>query len=181
MRKEDGVTERVLGDVRILKLAEMYERAYEAFVLEMAERYVQDPDVRARLAKLTASTDKHGERIAAEIERLNAQLTDADRLGVERAALQDVIEVERAAREFYLRFLEEVHDKGVADLFRALAREEAAHVRIAEAALGVSDRKAGRPHVGEATERLLRLVEDAPSWEGSIDFGSTRMARRPPG
>lgn len=152
-----------LSDIRILKLAEMYEHAYEAFILDMATRYVQDPDVKTKLRTLAGPSDDHEARITGELERLNKDLGTVDRAAIERAALQDVIAVERAAREFYLKFVEEVHDPAVAELFRNLAREEAGHVRIAEAALALSDKKAGRPRLGPDTSRLLRMMADNAS------------------
>lgn len=148
-----------LSDIRILKLAEMYERAYEAFVLEMAQKYVTDMDIRQKLRKLVDPNDGHGERIAAAIERLNQRVRDIDRASVERAALRDVLHVERSARAFYMKFVEEIHDPGVAVLFRTLAREESEHIRAAEDALAISDRKSGRPHHSEDTDRMLRVME----------------------
>lgn len=59
----------ILSDIRILKMAEMYERAYEGFVPEMVERHVKDDSLKTRLRALAAPTDGHGERIAARIER----------------------------------------------------------------------------------------------------------------
>lgn len=152
-----------LSDIGILKLAQMYERAYEEFVLEMAKKYVHDEDVKKRLAKLVGPADRHGERIVAEIERLNTSLGDVDRASLERAALRAVLHVERSARAFYMKFVEEIHDPGVAVLFRTLAREEAEHIRAAEDALAISDKKGSRPRLGEDTERLLRLMEHSPS------------------
>lgn len=163
-----------LSDIRILKLAEMYERAYEAFVLEMARTYVHDPEARAKLDALAGPSDKHGERIAAEILRLNASLGPVDQAAVERAALRDVLEVERAARAFYLRFVEEVHDPAVAELFRALAREEGGHVRIAEEAIQLNDRKAGRFRIRPEVERELRLMENAEA-AGGASPGPSRL------
>lgn len=171
------MTEHIIGDIRILKLAEMYERAFETFLLEMAKKYVQDPAIRKKLAVLADPKDDHGERIAREIDRLNAELGAPDHASIERAALQDVLEVERAARAFYLRFVEEVRDPKVAELFRQLAREEAGHIRIAEDALALHDRHSGRLQVGDATERMLRLMEDPPSWEGTVDLDRTHLAR----
>lgn len=169
----------ILSDIRILKLAEMYERAYEGFVLEMVERHVKDDSLKTRLRALAAPTDGHGERIAAHIERLNRRLGAADSAMLERAALLDVLEVERSARSFYLRFVEEVHDPDVAALFRELAREETNHVRLAEDAVALHDRKAGRIRMGFETERSLRLLDAPPLWEGSSDFGPTRSSRAP--
>lgn len=169
--------DQTLSDIRILKLAEMYEHAYEAFVLAMAVEHVHDPAIRKKLQAIAGPKDRHGERIADEIKRLNAKLGPTDQVSIERAALQDVLEVERAARAFYLRFVEEIHDPKIAELFRELASEEARHIRIAEDALAMNDRKAGRPHLGNATERMLRLIEDAPSWEGTVDLSRSRDTR----
>lgn len=169
--------DHALSDIRILKLAEMYERAYEEFVLEMAEKYVHDDAIKKQLHKLAGPIDKHGERIAAAIERLNARLGDVDRASLERAALRDILDVERSARTFYLRYVEEVHDPDVAFLFRALAHEEGEHIRIAEDALALSDKKAGRVHLGEEAERALRLMEGSPRWEDASGIGRTRVTR----
>lgn len=164
----------ILSDIRILKLAEMYERTYEAFVLEMAAKYVQDAKVKESLAKLAGPSDKHGERISAHLERLNGSLGEVDRASLERAALQDILEVERSARAFYLRFVEEVRDPEVAELFRELAREEGGHIRIAEGALALNGRKTGRSKPDTEAERRLRMLDDAPSWEGTSDFRNAR-------
>lgn len=166
-----------LSDIRILKLAEMYERAYEAFVIEMAQNYVTDLEIRQKLRKLVDPNDGHGERIAAALVRLNARVAPVDRASLERAALRDVLEVERSARAFYLRYVEEIHDTEAAQLFRQLAREEGEHVRIAEDALAISDRKHARPHLGAGAERALRLLDDSPSWEGTSDLTRTRLSK----
>lgn len=163
----------ILGDIRILKLAEMYERAYEGFVLEMATRYVRDPQIKKRLEALVSTTDGHGERIAAELARLSALVGEDERESVERAALLDVLEVERSARGFYLRFVEEVHDPLVADLFRDLAREEGAHVRIAEDALAQNDKRSGRPRLSAETQRMLRMLAEGVDPLGA-DWGTTK-------
>lgn len=147
-----------VDDIRILKIAEMYERAYESFVLEIAEKYVHDPAVKKLIHKLAGPNEKHGERIASAIERLNAQLGIVGRASLERAALRDVLDIERSARAFYMKYVEEVHDPGVAALFRALAHEEGEHIRIAEDALALCDKNHARAHLGVETERLLRLV-----------------------
>lgn len=160
-----------LNDIRILKLAEMYERAYEGFVLEMAERYVWDPDIRGRVARLVAPADRHAERIAAELGRLSALADDADRAAFERAALRDVVEVERSARSFYLRYMDDLEDEGARKLFRELAKEESAHVRIAEDALALDERRRQASPDAE-TERMLRLMEETPIWEGTSDISS---------
>jgi len=157
------MTDEILRDIRILKLAEMYERAYEAFVHEMADRYVHEPSVRTKLAALAASASEHARSIAAEMDRLSAILGNAEPKSIERAALHDILEVERAARTFYLRSIDTVHDAKLADLFRALARDEAANVRTAEDALAMSGDLARRVRVGEQSEPVLRtLAQEAP-------------------
>ncbi len=149
-----------LSDIRILKLAQMYERAYEAFVREVATEFVGDDAIKAKLGELSGPLDNHRDRIAAHLDRLNRKMGPVDPHVVERAALRDVLDVERAARAFYLRFVEEIHDPHVARLFRDVAREEAMHVRIVEDALALNDKKLARPHVGPGTERMLRLMDD---------------------
>ena len=133
-----------LNDIRLLKLAEMYERAYEAFVVEMAQRVVEDPELRGVLAGLSAPTDRHEERIVDELRRLNAAVSPEERRAIERAAILDVVDVERSARDFYLAHLDDVHDPGVARLFADLAREEGGHVRVAQRALDLAERSSGR-------------------------------------
>jgi rubrerythrin len=160
-----------LNDLRLLKLAEMYEEAYERFVLEVAGRIVQDEEVRRPLMTLVAPTDQHHERIVAQIERLNARVGPEGQRSVERAAILDVCEVERAAHDFYVRVADQVHDPEVARLFRALAREEAGHMRIAAGALALAERKAaGAPSTFADAFRLLG--EAMPLREGAIDYGS---------
>lgn len=159
-----------IDDLRLLKLAEMYERAYEAFVLEVAERIVRNDAVREELRKLVGD-DRHGERIAAEMTRINAQLGPSDHADVEVAAVEDVVEVERAARDFYLRIVDRVHDPRLVELFRDLATEEEGHMRIALRALVLANGKANplRPVRG----RLARASDDEPPlWEGVTDFGT---------
>lgn len=165
-----------LHDVRLLKLAEMYEEAYERFVLHMADHVVRDPDLRTRLRALAAPGDRHHDRIAEHLRRLNARLGPEDQAAVERAALLDVVEVEEAARRFYLEHVDEAHDPEVARLFRELAGEEAEHARLAREALAALERRDG----GAAPRwaRRLRLAgdggeeEDLPLREGVSDFGA---------
>lgn len=156
----DLARQGVLSDIRILKLAEMYERSYEDFVLQMAQRHVFDEAIREKLSGVVDPSEAHGERIAAQLTRLNARLGEIDRVHVERAALQDVLEVERSARSFYLQFVEEIRDPEVADLFRALAREEAHHIRLAEDAIQLHDRKFSRSRLSPEATKLLRIVDE---------------------
>lgn len=158
----------------------MYELAYERFIVEVATRIVDDEEIRRRLFSLVDPSDDHGARIAAELERLNASLFDEDRPGVVRAALQDVGEVERAARDFYLRSADQVHDPRVAKLFRELAQTEAKHAAIADEALRLADRKAGwRADAGDAAEALRMLGTDLmPLREGAGDFGQHKLHKR---
>lgn len=173
----EAMVDPLLNDIRILKLAEMYERAYEGFVLEMADKYVRDDEVKRRLHRLVAPTDRHGERIGVELQRLNALASEADQTAIERAAIRDVLEVERAARAFYLRFVEDLQDARCADLFRKLAREERAHVRIAEDALALSGKHTGRILIDDEMRRMLRLIEDTPSWEGTSDLSDVSVSK----
>ncbi|MGQ0536627.1 MAG: hypothetical protein ACT4PT_11205 [Methanobacteriota archaeon] len=174
----------VVNDIRLLKLAELYERAYEEFVLGIATDIVEDADVRARLLRLTSPQDRHGERIVAHLTSLNARVTEADRPAVLRAALLDVCDVERAARDFYLSHVDSVHEPAVARLFRELAAEEARHLRIAEETLALVDRRAGRiPQREDEGSETTRLFRDSvsPLWEGTSDYGGrkeTRPARK---
>lgn len=131
-----------LDDLRILRLAQLYERAYESFVREIASTIVE-PRTREKLRELVPETDDHdailGKRIAAILAGLEAD----DRRRAERAALLAVVEVERAAREFYVANLDSLHDPALVDLFGRLATEEARHVRIAQAAVDLHE-AAGR-------------------------------------
>lgn len=133
-----------IEDIRLLKLAEMYERAFERFVLQMHQFHVEDEDVRRKLAPLLDPRDDHEGRILRELQRLNADVATHDAALIERAAILDIEEVERAAHEFYVRHLDDVHDARVAALFRELAREEDRHARIASEALALADRRRGR-------------------------------------
>jgi rubrerythrin len=161
-----------VNDLRVLKLAELYEEAYERFVVEVATRVVEDPEVQGLLRRLVAPEDRHHERIAAQIERLRGSLAREDRDGIARAALLDVVDVERSARDFYLRQADYVHDPEVGSLFRALAREEAAHHGIALQALELATRKhvAGAPDLSRAFRLLGEPGEGLPLREGVSDF-----------
>lgn len=121
-----------VDDLRHLKLAELYELAYERFILDVALRTVTDERIRRSLLTLAPSSETHHGRIAEEMSRLNAGLSAEEAEEVTRAVLLDVVEVERAARDMYLRLADRVHDPAIVKLFRALAKEEEAHVRLAE-------------------------------------------------
>ncbi|HEV8359961.1 MAG TPA: hypothetical protein VGR28_05825 [Candidatus Thermoplasmatota archaeon] len=169
-----------LNDIRLLKLAEMYESAYERFILELAARVVDDPQLRAGLGKLTDPNDRHGERIVAELERLNAKLGPADKPGVVRAALLDVADVERSARDFYARNADRVHDGRVAKLFRELAQEEGRHLHIAEDLLRIAARGVVGAGADLAGMEALRLLTDPDAMllrEGVTDFGTHHLHR----
>lgn len=132
----------------------MYERAFERFVLDISQRYVKDASIREKLAPILEGRDDHEGRIGRELVRLNALLgSAADAASVERAALLDILEVERAARAFYLRALEEVRDGQVIELFRVLAREEAVHAALVEQALALADRKRSAKAGADAPRR----------------------------
>lgn len=145
-----------LNDLRILKLAEMYENAYERFVFEVAERIVKDDDVRASLMRLVTPTDAHHGRIIEHMTRLNEQLTPADLAAVELAALEDVVEVEQAAREFYLQHADQLHDVSTVKLFRELAHEEEQHVKLAREALRVAEEKAAKRGITRGSTSSFR-------------------------
>jgi len=164
-----------LNDIRLLKLAEMYEDAFERFVVGMATQCVGDPGIRSMLGQLVGGDD-HGGRIADELGRLNARTTPEARADVERAALLDVCDVERAARDFYLRQSDQVHDPAVARLFRSLAQEEDRHFRIAQQALALADRKRGRATAqqgaseGREGVRLVEsLIDDLPAEKSGVE------------
>lgn len=126
-------------DLRHLKLAELYEMAYERFILDVALRTVADPRIRDALLALAPAGDEHHRAIAEEMQRINAELTPDERAEVTRAALLDVVEVERDARDMYLRLADRVHDPRVVKLFRGLAKEEEAHVRLAQDLVVLAD------------------------------------------
>lgn len=132
-------------DIRLLKLAEMYEEAYEGFVLQMATQVVDDAELQTMLMQLVDPADAHGERIAEELDRLNQNVGDELRQDIVIAALNDVIEVERAARDFYRSHAGSVHDREVRALFEELAEAEDRHHEIAKTALRTARRKAGLP------------------------------------
>lgn len=135
-----------LEDLRILLLAQMYERAYESFAESVAAR-MTEPGVRDLLRALAPRTDDHSQRLRALIERTISTLGPADRRAAERAALLAVVEAESDACDFYLQHVDRVHDPAVARLFRELAREETQHVGLAEAALDAHEAagKTARP------------------------------------
>lgn len=173
-----GATPRLMeglaSDLRLLKLAALYEEAYERFVHDVAMRTVEDEDLRARLLALTPPDDAHAERILVERRRIEAVLAREDRSAILLGALLDVVDVEREARSFYLSSLPQVRDPRVARLFRDLAREEDAHVGIAEGVL--RDAKAAAPPAASALtpEELAMASEDGPLLrEGVTDFGPT--------
>lgn len=149
-----------LHDIRLLKLAEMHERAYESFVLELTRQYVRDPVVQREAEKLVAAGHAHTERIAELLGDLNADVASDESAAIERAALLDILEVERAAREFYLRHLEEAQDERVSRLFRDLLHEETLHVRAAEGALATHDRRHSFEHTHPQTRAAARAYSD---------------------
>lgn len=133
-----------LEDLRILRLAQLYERAYEDFVQEIASR-LADEDTRRRIEPLAPAQDDHAKRLQRHADRLRARLREEDREGLLDGALLDVVEVERAARAFYLQNADRVHDPAIARLFHDLAKEDLLHVRIAEDALDAHRRRLGGP------------------------------------
>lgn len=148
-------------DLRILRLALLYEEAYEPFVRRVAQDLVSDPAVRRRLERLAPPGEAHAGRVRDLLEEVSARLKPGDALAAGRAALQDVVEVERAAREFYLRHLEELHDPSVVALFREMVREEGEHVREAERALEAHDARVRRAGLGPRLRRIHDAL-DAP-------------------
>lgn len=160
-----------LNDVRILKLAEMYEAAFARLLAEMSA-YTHDDDVRGKFARLFMGTRLRMDRIGMEILRLSAKIGRADDDELERCAIQDVHETERAARAFYLRHVEEVRDPDVADLFRALAHEGRVRVRVAEDALGLHDRRVAARRPGRGSRLRASLVKLSSGDDG---LGDTRL------
>jgi hypothetical protein len=140
--KHGGISPLV-EDIRLLKLAELYEEAYERFVITMATQVVEDPDVRARLMRLVDPADDHGGRIHDQLERLNGMLGQKDATSILLGALVDVCEVEMSARDFYLDHADDAHDPKVRELFHELAKAEAAHLRIAQQTLREAKKRAG--------------------------------------
>ncbi|GEM_PF-4521168 len=166
-------------DVRLLKLAEMYEVAYEGFVLEIAQRVVKDADVRSTLLRLAGGPRTgvdHHERVVRELERLNAALPQGAQPAIDLAAVQDVLECERAAHEFYLERVEEAHDPRVRALFRDLAKEEAGHIAIAQAAFDLAQRRARAVSGVDSFSYPSSLAAEDENGvllrEGVMDFGS---------
>lgn len=176
--------DRDLHDLRLLKLAEMYEEAYEGFVLGVAERMVEDPAIRQKLLALVSPTDRHHERILEQMQRLQARLTPEAQAGMLRAALLDVCDVERSARDFYLKQADQVHDGNVAKLFRQLAREEEGHLRVAEEALRLAQQRHLRAAPDERVSDMFRLLgadDGTPLREGVSDFGHRHHPNPGPG
>lgn len=173
---------RVATDLRLLKLAELYEDAYERFVRDIALETIEDPAMRARLLHLAPPEDDHAKRIHAERERVESSLGPEDKPAIVLGALIDIVEVERAARNFYLASFRETYDPRIAHLFRQLAREEEKHTEIAQRILRDAE-AALRPAEGAQPEDLT-IIETPPLWEGVIDFGAERgrplFHERPP-
>ena len=166
-------------DLRILRLAQLYEEAYETFVREVARELVTDEALRRRLERLAPPDDEHGARIAELLGRIRDRLGPDDALAAERAAIQDVLDVERAAREFYLRHVDDLHDPEAVALFRDLAREESEHVRVAEQVLDAHDARMRRAGFEPRLRRIHDVLDmaDPPLREGAGDLGRAR--RRP--
>jgi hypothetical protein len=123
------------SDLRLLKLAELYEEAYEGFIVRLATQVVGDRIAREGLSRLVDPSDRHGERIAELLVALSADLRPEDAHHVEAAALEDVIQVEESARDFYQATQAKLHDPRARELFQRLAQEEEGHARIARALL----------------------------------------------
>lgn len=158
-----------LEDLRILRLAAMYEEAFESFVARMMERHLDGP-TKARLAPLQPDRDQHAERIRALLARIERALPPDAEPALQRAILVDVVEVERAAREFYFNHLEDVHDPQLVRLFHELAAEEGKHGRIAEDALAALGPEPWTPPPSREPE--------LPLWEGVTDLDPSREAVR---
>lgn len=133
-----------LNDIRILRLAQMYEIAYEGFLRDVADRVVDDVEVRLQLEALNAPD--HAGRIEDHLERLRRGLEDSDREGLQRAALLDVRDIERAAQRFFQLYADRVHDPQVVALFREIAAEDRGHVRDVE---DILDRMGGNGDGGD--------------------------------
>lgn len=147
-------------DLRILRLAQLYEDAYEAFVRHVAREVVTDEALRRRLERLAPPDDAHAARIRELLSRAAARLGPEDAPAIERAAILDVVDVERAAREFHLRNVDELHDPDAVALFRLLAREEAERVRAAEEALDAHEARMRRAGVEPRLRRLRDVLRD---------------------
>jgi len=158
-----------LADLRILRLAQMYEHAFETFVATASARYLDGP-TRERLAPLQPERDQHEARVKALIERIESDVSRDMDGALARSVLLDVVEIERAAREFYLNHLDRVHDPDVARLFHKLAAEESRHVEIAEMALAALG----------PDESVVRESDanDIPAWEGTSDMSRWGHASR---
>lgn len=149
-----------LHDIRILKLAEMYELAYERFILHIATTVIRDDALRRDLLKLAPSSDAHHDRIVQLLARLNAELDATEALAVEHAALLDVADVERAARDFYRAQAERATHPDVRRLLGDLAQEEEGHVRFAEDLLA----RARGPLLGHMRTFPLLTHPEAVAW-----------------
>lgn len=166
-----------LHDLRILKLAEMYEIAYERFVLDMAFHVVDDERVRTLIDRLAPEGDQHAHDIQQMIAKINARLGPEDRAQLEYAALLDILEVESAAFRFYSASADRVHDPAVSNLLRELAREERAHVALVEEALRVA--QGGAYRISERTTGASAPpLAPLPLREGGTDLDRTRKGAR---
>lgn len=166
-------------DLRVLRLALLYEEAYEAFVRRVARELVTDPHLRGRLERLAPQGDAHAARVGGLLDEVSARLGPGDAHDVERAAIQGVVEVERAARAFYLRHVEELRDPRAVALFREMAREEASHVREAERALEEHDARMRRAGLEPRIRRIHATLHslDVSPREGSGGLGGGRAWR----
>lgn len=126
-----------VSDLRYLKVAELYERACSRFVRELASQASQDARIQTALSSLAPDLNERAERVATEIARLSAPLRPEDAHETIRAVLLGVIDLERAARRFYILTIDRVHDPSVLQLFRSLASQIDEHEKITERIIGV--------------------------------------------
>lgn len=152
-------------DLRILRLAKLYEDAYHAFIRD-ALREQADPGTREKLAALLPPQNKHVDELERQEARLRSQLRDADAPQLAAGVLADIVDVERATREFYFQNADRIHDPALAQLFRELARDGTRQGEIAEAALDDYRRKKGISRAKASSNG-----QDVALWEGTGDLG----------
>lgn len=121
---------RLLEDVRLLKLAEAREAAFAAFLVELGASCIHDPAFLARLHGLLCAAEARRAGLARHLQRLNDGIPAARPDEVERAALLDLSEAARGDAALHRDLAPRLHDAAAAEALRVFA-----HVRQEESAL----------------------------------------------
>lgn len=143
------MTNRAMGDLRILRLAMDLEDSLERYEESLRDGISEVP-VRARLHELFAPSGAHLE-LKKSYDALAAKAGASKRSFPTEEILQSLLECERVARDFYLNQLDHLSDPSLVELFRALAREEAGHASAVEDALRIRREIEGSQASGKTT------------------------------